>query len=129
WRPCAGNGPIRRRADFPDREDGTSQTTRKESRVAALKPVRWPDLRRAHGLGHAVEYHDALAAAARRERLRRAGVTAVDVLPVVHRPDVARRIDVDVSLHLQPASDVAAGRRNLVAGPRPRQAAAGKRRA
>ena len=41
---------------------------------------------------------------------------AVEVLPVVHRPDVARRADRDVGLHLQAAADVAAGRRDRVAG-------------
>ena len=40
----------------------------------------------------------------------------VDVLPVVHHPDVARRADREIGLHLQAAAHVAAGRRDLVAG-------------
>src|SRR5262249_36557484 len=60
---------------------------------------RRPDLRRTHWLGHAEEDHDALAAAARRERLVVAEA-AVDVLPVVHHPHVARRRDSEVRLHL-----------------------------
>ena len=47
-------------------------------------PARWADLRRAHGVRHAVENHHALAAAARGRRLGRVGVTTVNVLPVVH---------------------------------------------
>ena len=82
----------------------------------SLRLSRRPDLRCAHRLGHAVEDHDALAAAAGRERLVGRTDTAVDVLPVVHHPDVACRIDGDIDLHLQAAAHVAAGRRNLVAG-------------
>src|SRR5262245_17018319 len=48
------------------------------------------DLGRAHGLCHAEEHDDPLAAAARRERLVGAAVATVDVLPVVRHPDVAR---------------------------------------
>ena len=73
------------------------------------------DLRSAHRLGHAVEDHHALAAAAGRKRLFGCTDTAVDVLPVVRHPDVPGRIDVDINLHLQATTDVAAGRRNLVA--------------
>src|SRR5262245_40295604 len=51
---------------------------------------RGPDLRCSHRLGHAEEDHDALATAARRERLVGAAEAAVDVLPVVHHPHVAR---------------------------------------
>jgi hypothetical protein len=36
-------------------------------------------------------------------------------LPVVGHPDVAGRIDADVHLQLQPATDIAARRRNSVA--------------
>src|SRR5262252_4606916 len=53
----------------------------------------WPDLWRAHRLRHAVEDHDALAAAARRERVSSVFVATVDVLPVVRHPDIARRAD------------------------------------
>src|SRR5215468_5370282 len=48
------------------------------------------DLRRAHGLCHAEEHDDPLAAAARRECLVRVFVATIDVLPVVHHPHVAR---------------------------------------
>src|SRR5262245_34795847 len=48
------------------------------------------DLRRAHGLCHAEEHRNPLAAAARRECLAGVFVATVDVLPVVHHPDVAR---------------------------------------
>src|SRR5262245_6345754 len=57
-----------------------------------------PDLRRAHGLGHAEEDHDPLAAAAGRERLLGIAEAAVDVLPVVHNPDVAGRSDREIGL-------------------------------
>src|SRR5215470_5777738 len=53
--------------------------------VAACRP----NLRRTHRLGHAEEDHNALAAAPRRERLVAVSVATVDVLPVVHHPDVA----------------------------------------
>jgi hypothetical protein len=78
--------------------------------LPALKSPRRPDLRRAHRLRHAVENHHALAAAAGRKRLGRISVAAVDVLPVVHRLDVAGRVDVDIRLHLQSTAHVAAGR-------------------
>ena len=74
------------------------------------------DLRDVHRLGHAEEDHDALSAAASRQRFARVFVAAVDVLPVVHDPDVARRRDGKVRLHLQPAPHVAVRRRNLLAG-------------
>ena len=64
---------------------------------------------------HAVEDHDALAAAAGRKRFARRADAAVDILPVVHHPDIASRIDIQVGLHLQASSDIAARRRNLVA--------------
>ena len=60
----------------------------------------WSDLRHSHWLGHAVENYNALAAAARRQRLGRLAIASVNVLPVVRHPDVARRIDVDIDLHL-----------------------------
>src|SRR5215472_16432996 len=49
-----------------------------------------PDLRRTHRLGHAEEDRHSLTAAPRRQRLLRVGEAAVDVLPVVHHPHVAR---------------------------------------
>ena len=60
-----------------------------------LRLSRWPNLRCADWLGHAVEDHDALAAAAGRERFARRTDTAVDVLPVVRHPDIACGIDVN----------------------------------
>src|SRR5262249_14927481 len=74
----------------------------------ALRRARRPDLWCADGLGHTVEDHDALTAAARRGRFISAREAAVDVLPVVHRPDVSCRIDGNISLHLQAAAHVAA---------------------
>src|SRR5262245_34819249 len=61
---------------------------------------RWPNLRRAHGLCHPVEDHDALAATAGRERFVRRAHAAIDVLPIVYRPYVAGRTDSDVGKHL-----------------------------
>src|SRR5271166_3515076 len=67
-------------------------------------------------LGHAVEDCDTLAAAAGRERFVRYAKAAVNILPVVHDPDVARRVDGEIGLHLQAATDIPAGRRYLIAG-------------
>src|SRR5215813_10005555 len=58
-------------------------------RTRLVRPRR-ADLRRAHGLRHPMEDGHALSTAAGRERFCGAGKTAVDVLPVVHHPDVAR---------------------------------------
>src|SRR5215813_3155500 len=52
--------------------------------------ARRPDLRCAYRLCHPVKDDYALAAAARRQRLLSVGEAAVDVLPVVHHPHVAR---------------------------------------
>ena len=79
-----------------------------------LRLTRRPDLRCANWLGHSIKDHHALAAAARRERFSGIPEATVNVLPVVHRPDVARRIDGDIGLHLQAAAHVPAGRRDLV---------------
>src|SRR5262249_40227674 len=70
----------------------------------------------ADGLGHTVEDHDTLTAAARRCRFVGAREAAVDVLPVIDRPDVSCRIDRNIGLHLQTAAYIAAGWRNLIAG-------------
>ena len=51
------------------------------------------------------------AATAGRERFTRRTDTAVDVLPVVHHPDIARRVDGEIGLHLQAATDIPVGRR------------------
>jgi hypothetical protein len=74
-----------------------------------LRRLRGADLRRPNRFGHTVENHNPLPATSSRERFRGRADTAVDVLPVVHRPDVAGWIDVDVRLHLQTSADVAAG--------------------
>src|SRR5262245_47905206 len=78
-----------------------------------LVRARRANLRRTHRLGHAEEDHDALAAAARRERLVGAEA-AIDVLPVIHHPHVARRCDSKVRLHLEAATNVAVGWGDLV---------------
>src|SRR5262249_24565071 len=62
--------------------------------------ARRPDLRCAYRLCHPVKDDYALAAAARRQRLLSVGEAAVDVLPVVHYPHVARGRDGEISLHL-----------------------------
>ena len=59
------------------------------------------------GFGHAVEDHDTLTTAARRKRLFGRTDTTVDILPVVHHPDVARWVDAEIALHLQTSSHVA----------------------
>src|SRR5215467_9233100 len=59
-------------------------------RRVAVVPASRSDLRRAHGLCHPEEHDDSLAAATRRERLAGVLIATVDVLPVVHHPDVAR---------------------------------------
>ena len=69
-----------------------------------IRGTCWPDLRRADRFGHTVEDHDALTAAARRERFISAREATVDVLPVVDRPDVSCRIDGNIGLHLQTAA-------------------------
>src|SRR5262245_48446316 len=82
--------------------------------VSALWLLGRSALRRTHRLGHAEEDRDALAAAARREHLAGVLVATVDVLPVVHHPNVARRRDGKVRLHLQAAAHIAAGWGDLV---------------
>src|SRR5262249_1497677 len=54
-----------------------------------LRLLGRPDLRRTHRLSHAEEDYDALTAAARGQRLAGVFVATVDVLPVVHHPDIA----------------------------------------
>src|SRR3954452_2486155 len=84
-----------------------------------LRSARRPDLRRTYRLGHTEEDREALAAAARREFLGRHAEAAVEVLPVVHDPHVARRPDREVGLHLQAPAHVAAGvARGLAVGER-----------
>src|SRR5262249_17950622 len=56
----------------------------------ALRLPGRSDLGRPHWFRHAEEDHDALTAAARRERLGGVSEANVHVLPVVHHPHVAR---------------------------------------
>src|SRR5262245_49451400 len=51
----------------------------------------WTDLRRANRLSHAEANHDTLSAASRRSSFIRQAEATVDVLPVVHHPDIAGR--------------------------------------
>src|SRR5580704_1544520 len=79
----------------------TSTTIQKSSVfISSLRLSHRSDLRHTHRLGHAVENYNALAAAARRQRLGRLAIASVYVLPVVRHPNVAGRIDVDIDLHL-----------------------------
>src|SRR5262245_48892894 len=92
--------------------------------IASVRPRR-ADLWRAGRLGYAEENHDALSAAARRQRFLGCSITTVDVLPVVHHPHVPGRSDREVGLHLETAADVPAGGRDLVAGLEARRAVLG----
>src|SRR5262249_58798110 len=65
------------------------------------------DLGRSHGLCHSEEHDDSLAAAAGRERLLGRTDAALDILPIVHSPDIPRRANRDVGLHLQATTYVA----------------------
>src|SRR5215470_11167376 len=88
---------------------------RKSMEVLMLfAPACRPDLRCTHRLGHAEKDHDTLSAASSRQRLGRRGVAAVDVLPVVHGPHVPGGADCNIGQHLQPPTDVTAGRRDLL---------------
>src|SRR6516164_11416635 len=78
--------------------------------------LRRADLRGADRLGHPKEDHDALTATAGRERLIRYPKATVDILPVVHDPDITCRSNREIGLHLQTAANVATGWRDLVAG-------------
>jgi hypothetical protein len=62
-------------------------------RSFSLGRSRWPNLWCADRLGHAVEDRNALAAAAGRKRFGRRAEAAVDVLPVVHHPDIPGWVD------------------------------------
>ena len=63
--------------------------------------LRRSNLRCAYRLGHAIEDCDALPGASSRKRLFGCTDTTVDILPVVHHPDVARWVDAEIGLHLQ----------------------------
>src|SRR5262245_61399395 len=42
--------------------------------------------------------------------------TTIDILPVVHHPDIPCWVDGEIGLHLQSTAHVTTGRRNLVTG-------------
>src|SRR5262245_49450332 len=92
-------------AALADRPGGTARSPR-----ALSGRLGRADQRRADRLGHAVEAHDALAGARRREWFGNPAERRIEVVPVVGHPDISRRINVDVDLRLQTAADIAAGR-------------------
>src|ERR1700757_1564562 len=73
-----------------------------------------PDLRCTYWLRHPEEDHDTLSAAPGRKRFVRNAEAAIDVLPIIHDPNVARRSDGKIGLHLKTPADIAARWRNLV---------------
>ena len=93
----------RTRIELDDRVEATT-------RAVGLRLASRPDLRRAHRLGHAEQDHAPLATAAGREWFVRYANAAVDVLPIIDDPDVARRPDGDIGLRLQATAHIAARR-------------------
>src|SRR5262245_40484886 len=85
-RTCAVQAPMSARGH----KRACAPCIRSPIRGGALRLPGRSDLRCTHRLCHAEEDHDTLAAAARRQRLGSVFVAAVDVLPVVHHPDIAR---------------------------------------
>src|SRR5262249_61257523 len=79
-----------------------------KAKVPTLRLSGRSDLRRAHGLCHTEEHYAPLAAAAGRKRLLRRTDAALDVLPIIHNPDISRRANRDVGLPLQATTYVAA---------------------
>src|SRR5215813_15419544 len=77
--------------------------------------------------GHADEHRDALAATAGGQGFGRHAKAAVEVLPVVHHPHIARRSNGEIGLHLQSTADIAARRADLVAGLETRRTVLGGR--
>src|SRR5689334_15932785 len=81
---------------------------------ASMGP-RGPDLRRTHGLRHAIEHGESVPAALRRPRFVEAGVPArIRRFPVVGDPYVARGIDADIGEIRHAAADVTAGGRDRI---------------
>jgi len=66
-------------------------------------------LRRAHWFRHPEEDHDTLSAAPGWERFVGNAQAAINLLPIVHDPNVARWADGKIGLHLQTSANVAAG--------------------
>jgi len=67
---------------------------------------------RAHWFRHPEEDHDTLSAAPGWERFVGNAQAAINLLPIVHDPNVARWADGKIGLHLQTSANVAAGGRN-----------------
>jgi hypothetical protein len=81
---------------------------------AGLRLSGRPHLRRAYRLRHSEEDRDALTAAAGRQDFRGDAEATIDVLPIVHDPDITCGSYREIRLHLQASANVASGRRNLV---------------
>src|SRR5271169_845771 len=73
------------------------------TRFSDLRLSGRADLRGADRLSHAVEDRNALAAAQGRECFGGRAEATVDVLPIVHHPDIAGRVDREIGLHLETA--------------------------
>ena len=74
---------------------------------------------------HPEEDHDPFSAAPSRERFVGNAEATIYILPIIRDPNVARRSDGKIGLHLQTSADIAAGRRNLIAGLKPRRTVLG----
>jgi hypothetical protein len=85
-------------------------------RDCSLKPACWSYLGRSHRLRHPEEDHDTLSATPGRECFVGNAEAAIYILPIIHDPNVARRSDGKIGLHLQTSADVATRWRDLVAG-------------
>src|SRR5271166_1469429 len=81
-----------------------------------LRPAHRTNQRRAHRLGLAEKDNYSLTATTSRSALHRCAIAGSGVLPVVGYPDVARWSDSNIDLQLQPAANVAAGRRDRITG-------------
>src|SRR5271169_3926601 len=103
--------------------DGTSP--RRAIVASLIVWFRRPDQRSADGLRHTVEDDDTIARAERRQGFVGFAEALLAILPIVGHPDVAGRANADVNLHLQSAADVAARRRDRVAGLHPGRAVLG----
>src|SRR5262245_5819448 len=68
--------------------------------VGSFKGTSWPDLWWSHRFRHAEEDDHALAAATCGDSFGRDAETAINILPVVHDPNIARRSDCKIGLHL-----------------------------
>ena len=82
----------------------------------SLRLSRRTDLRCTNGLCDAEEDDHPFAGAAGRNGFSGLAVADVVILPVVGHPNIAGRADADVDLQLQPTADIAARRRDRIAG-------------